>query len=736
MRIDKKSKKLSPGRVTAGFRTDDEFIRDTCRRYLERHLIRRHRIRQETLEFFFWVTGLQPKETTLSLLQGFNPQRMEELQEALHVDADDPTIAAEAIIEVLKESRSPERSRVLRRLIGILKSLPSRSTAKSALELRIARLRDLFGMKRAEVRLVTFLLIVESFTEAGDFLVDHLKCDRFRGRSDLLALLEIRPSELLSALNRLKRLEVLDSSLDQIDLCDWFRDLLLLAEESPGESHLFRPCPPAEVPLSSYPIDQDTRRHLCRLLRKKHREAIHVLFYGPPGSGKTSFARALVADLSEPAYEVLFREEATSRERRAALTACLKRTNSGKGSILLVDEADSLLNTESSWILSGETQDKGWLNHLLEEPGTRVLWITNRIEAIEESVLRRFTFSVKFQPLNRRARVGMWRHLLEPHGITTLFSAAEIEALSFRYPFSAGEIATALRGARLSAGGSAVNFKRCLQLSLDAGLQLKKCQGWHPPSKKATMEDYTTEGLNLDVKVEILQDRLRRFDAMLREGKARPLNLNLLFYGPPGSGKTALAHHLAAHIDREIHGRRYSDLQSKYVGEGERNIREAFEEAQGAEAVLLVDEIDSMLFDRDAARNSWEITFVNEFLAQMETFRGILICTTNRMTALDPAAMRRFTLKVQFDYLSAEGNLVFYRKLLEPIARTRLDPNGTAALRVLRRLVPADFARLRDRYALETAGDADHASLIRELEAESRLKGVAAGQRRIGFRGD
>lgn len=122
MRIDKKSKKLSPGRATAGFRTDDEFIRDTCRRYLERHLIRRHRIRQETLEFFFWVTGLQPKETTLSLLQGFNPQRMEELQEALHVDPDDPTIAAEAIFEVLKESRSPERSRVLRRLIGILKS--------------------------------------------------------------------------------------------------------------------------------------------------------------------------------------------------------------------------------------------------------------------------------------------------------------------------------------------------------------------------------------------------------------------------------------------------------------------------------------------------------------------------------------------------------------------------------------------------------------------------------------
>ena len=72
-------------------------------------------------------------------------------------------------------------------------------------------------------------------------------------------------------------------------------------------------------------------------------------------------------------------------------------TNFDQGSIVLVDEADNLLNTQSSWFMRGETQDKGWLNQLLDEPGTRMIWITNRIDSIEDSVLRRFAFSLPFQ---------------------------------------------------------------------------------------------------------------------------------------------------------------------------------------------------------------------------------------------------------------------------------------------------------------------------------------------------
>ncbi len=63
--------------------------------------------------------------------------------------------------------------------------------------------------------------------------------------------------------------------------------------------------------------------------------------------------------------------------RRSAIIACLNMTNQGDGSLVIVDEADNVLNTRNSWFNRGETQDKGWLNQILEEQGARVIWITN-----------------------------------------------------------------------------------------------------------------------------------------------------------------------------------------------------------------------------------------------------------------------------------------------------------------------------------------------------------------------
>jgi len=85
-------------------------------------------------------------------------------------------------------------------------------------------------------------------------------------------------------------------------------------------------------------------------------------------------------------------EANTTHNRRAAILACLNMTNAGPGSLVIVDEADNLLNTQFSYFMRGETQDKGWLNELLEKPGTRIIWITNSIGGIEDSVLRRFAF--------------------------------------------------------------------------------------------------------------------------------------------------------------------------------------------------------------------------------------------------------------------------------------------------------------------------------------------------------
>lgn len=147
----------------------------------------------------------------------------------------------------------------------------------------------------------------------------------------------------------------------------------------------------------------------------------------------------------------------------------------------------------------------------------------------------------------------------------------------------------------------------------------------------------------------------------------RKSSAHILLYGPPGTGKSELALYLAEALERKALTRRASDILDMYVGESEKNISRMFAEAEHTEAVLVIDEIDSLLFSRDTAKHFWEISMTNEFLSQMERFKGIMIGTTNGLTRLDHASIRRFNHKIGFDYLTPEGNLVFYDRLLKPL---------------------------------------------------------------------
>ena len=127
----------------------------------------------------------------------------------------------------------------------------------------------------------------------------------------------------------------------------------------------------------------------------------------------------------------------------------------------------------------------------------------------------------------------------------------------------------------------------------------------------------------------------------------------MCFYGAPGTGKTALAEHIARRLDQPLLVKQASDLMSKFVGETEQNMASMFAEAESEKAILLLDEADSFLQDRRGAQRSYEVTEVNEMLQGMERFNGIFVCTTNLMDRIDQAALRRFTFKIRFKPLTA-----------------------------------------------------------------------------------
>jgi len=210
--------------------------------------------------------------------------------------------------------------------------------------------------------------------------------------------------------------------------------------------------------------------------------------------------------------------------------------------------------------------------------------------------------------------------------------------------------------------------------------------------------------------------------------------MNLLFHGPPGTGKSELARYIANHLDREIITKRASDFLDKYIGETEQKIRVAFEEAEDEEAILIIDEVDTMLFSRGQAQRSWEISQTNEFLTQMERYRGILICTTNRLKGLDEASIRRFNHKIGFNFLKPDGNVTFYQRLLLPLINTPLNEENEELLKSILDLAPGDFRIVRDRFSFYPSNQINHRILIDALETEVKTKNFHKyGGKKIGF---
>jgi SpoVK/Ycf46/Vps4 family AAA+-type ATPase len=143
----------------------------------------------------------------------------------------------------------------------------------------------------------------------------------------------------------------------------------------------------------------------------------------------------------------------------------------------------------------------------------------------------------------------------------------------------------------------------------------------------------------------------------------------------------------------------------------------------------LLDEVDSFLQDRRSTAHHWEVSLVNEMLTQMEAFDGVFIASTNLMRDLDQAALRRFDLKVRFDFLSAEqawmllGRHCAEMQMPPTVAelKTRLD--------ALHNLTPGDYAAVSRQHRFKALRDP--AAFISALELEASLKEVTG--RSIGF---
>ena len=464
---------------------------------------------------------------------------------------------------------------------------------------------------------------------------------------------------------------------------------------------------------------------------------VNILFHGVPGSGKTSYAKTLARELGLVLYEI--RQNDADRgdcdspqSRMAGLRLCNERLPRTQ-SLVLVDEADQLLRTGRPFFFPGfgapasSGSEKGVINSILDDTVVPTIWISNApASEMDESVRRRFDYSVRFGPPGARQRRAIWRNCVEKLRMGRLVPPEMADRLAARYRTSAGGISMVLANAKR------MRPRPGEMENLVARLMAPHCSlmgGGDAEGRFAPTRDYTLDGLNIQGTVppaHILEALRRHRDDPPAPTDTDPFHATLLLWGPPGTGKTEYVKHLGRELGCPVNVRMGGDLLSMWVGGTERNIKAAFEEAEADGAILFLDEIDGMVQDRTGAARSWEVTQVNELLHRMEDYRGILVGATNTLDRLDPAILRRFTYKLGFGHLDAPGKRLFF----ERIFRTPLTPDEAARLDAIPNLAPGDYRTVRQSLA-PLGPDATNAMRLDALTRESSLK--KGTSRPIGF---
>jgi transitional endoplasmic reticulum ATPase len=403
-------------------------------------------------------------------------------------------------------------------------------------------------------------------------------------------------------------------------------------------------------------------------LRGEMRRSVNVLFYGPPGTCKSEFAKTLGAHLG---FSVQFcgetneeNEEPNRRERIAALLIANAIGAVARKTIVVVDEADDLFAGFDDEDCFGRRGSKVFMNRLLERAAAPTIWITNDVHQLGPPIIRRMNLALRFSKPTLSVRKTMVARIATGADFR-LDKSAALELA--RTPAPPALIENAILSAR-HIQGSATEAREILESSLRALGRLQAPRASEPIPFDPTLS-------SADVDLAQLADQV---------AKSRARALSFCLSGPPGAGKSAYARYLAERLDLDVLEKRFSDLSSMWLGESEKAIAAAFEEAADLRAFLILDEADSLLRDRGAAQHSWEITQVNEMLTQMERHPYPFAYTTNAPELLDAAAARRFLFKVRFLPMTAEQIAEAYRRVFRTEA--------PAFVLKLGALTPADFA--------------------------------------------
>jgi len=394
-----------------------------------------------------------------------------------------------------------------------------------------------------------------------------------------------------------------------------------------------------------------------------------ILLHGPPGTGKTMLAKAVINESNANFFtingpEIMSKYYGESEQR---LREVFEEAEKNAPSIILIDEIDSIAPKRAE--VTGEVERRvvaqllSLMDGLKSRKNVIVIGATNRPEGLDMALRRpgRFDREIELRVPNTEGRLEIFQ--IHTRGMP-LTEDADLKQLSeITYGFVGADIAALVREAAMNA------LRRILP---EIDLELREIP-------KETLEKLYVSFLDFEEAMKEVQPSALReilyevpnitwddiggledVKAQLKEAVEWPLRFGesfrrvgveapkgILLYGPPGTGKTMLAKAIANESDANFITSKGSDLLSKWYGESEKHVAEVFKRArQVAPAIIFLDELDALAPIRGASAGEPQVTerIVNQLLSEMdglEELRGVVVIgATNRPDIIDPALIR------------------------------------------------------------------------------------------------
>jgi transitional endoplasmic reticulum ATPase len=395
-----------------------------------------------------------------------------------------------------------------------------------------------------------------------------------------------------------------------------------------------------------------------------------ILMYGPPGSGKTLIARA-TANETGAFFFLINGPEIMSKlagESEANLRKAFEEAEKNAPAIIFIDEIDSIAPKREK--ANGEVERRivsqllTLMDGLKSRSNVVVMAATNRPNTID-TALRRFGRFDREIDIGIPDEVGRLEILRIHTKNMKLDEDVDLEAIAKdTHGFVGADLAQLATEAAMQCIREKMDLIDLEEETIDAAVldsmavtqdHFRYAMSTQSPSslRETVVEvpDVSWDDIGglEDVKLE-LQELVQypvEYPELYEKFGQQP-SKGVLFYGPPGCGKTLLAKAIANECQANFISVKGPELLTMWFGESEANVRNIFDKARGAApCVLFFDELDSIAKSRgsgmgDAGGASDRV--INQILTEMDGMgkkkNVFIIGATNRPDILDPAIMR------------------------------------------------------------------------------------------------